>query len=77
MTHPKELDPKELKPIAELIDLVYSGNPHDMKDDLHQIIYLLHYVDQTYINREELERAVFTLNELGERLQKIQDQLEH
>ncbi|MDW3210918.1 MAG: hypothetical protein R8N23_13665 [Reichenbachiella sp.] len=46
-----------------------------MKNDLYEVIYLLHYVNQTYINREELERAVFTLYELAEPLQEIHEQL--
>lgn len=76
MNHPSELDSKDLQPIAELINLIYSGHPQDMKNDLHLIIYLLHYVDQEYINKPEIERAVFILNELGEKLQEIQEQLE-
>ncbi|MEO9803159.1 MAG: hypothetical protein ABJF04_07935 [Reichenbachiella sp.] len=75
MNHPVELESKDLQPIADLINLIYSGYPQDMKNDLHQIIYLLHYVDSQYINKPEIERAIFTLYELGEKLREIQERL--
>ncbi|MEO9803529.1 MAG: hypothetical protein ABJF04_09795 [Reichenbachiella sp.] len=69
-----EIRSDDLKPIAELINLVYSGNALDMKSDLHLIICLLHYVDSGSVTRKEMERAVFILKELGDRLQIIHEQ---
>lgn len=75
MNTPKEIDSSDLKPVAELINLVYSSHLPDMRDDLYLIIYLLHYVDKEYINSEEVERGIYILHELSKSLQQIHHKL--
>lgn len=75
MKTPKEIDPSDLKPISDLINLVYTGILPDMRDDFYLIIYLLHYVDKEYISTEEVERGIYILHELSKSLQQIHNKL--
>lgn len=66
-----EIEAKDLQPIADLINLIYSGEPKDLIDDLYLNMYLLHHVDPDTVQKEEMDRVVFLLKSLCDGFKEV------
>lgn len=68
-----KIEAKDLQPIADLINLIYSGNPKGLVDDLYLNIYLLHYLNPDSVRNEEVEWVAYLLKSLSDSFQAILD----
>lgn len=68
-----KIEAKDLQPIADLINLIYSGNPKGLVDDLYLNIYLLHYLNPDSVRNEEVEWVAYLLKSLSDSFQAVLD----
>ena len=54
------------KGLDQFVKQWYGSKPEHLKDDLQQIIYMLHFIDSETITKEEIRNACWLLKDLGE-----------
>lgn len=52
--------------IDQFVKQYYGNKPEHFKDDLQQIIYMLHFIDSETITKEEIRNACGLLRDLSE-----------
>ena len=62
---PIELDPSDLRPVAEYINESFVGDLTSVTHDLNRAVYLLHFVNEKDAAKNEVLDVSFSLQQLS------------
>lgn len=64
---------QHLEPLQQLINERYDGNLRGMLHHLNEAMYMLNFIEEDAFGRSEIQNIAYTLRNLQEGLQKVQE----